>query len=170
MEKELEKVYQVLQKLIGLHRRLLELVRAENSALEQLQTKELQEIVYNKEVLIHDCKLAELERVRGMATLGAILRQPIADIALSKFVEILQGINLKEAERFRSVQNTLKILLDRISDQNKTNRAIVEKSLEHVLNMKRNVLGEATAKNETYTSKGKRSDATAGSRLLSREV
>ena len=170
MNPELDPAYKTLQKLLGLHRQLLDLIRAERMALEQANIKEIQDITYSKEVVIHAVREAELERIREMSSLAARWKLPLVDMSLRKFIELIQGRDLPSAEKLRNVQNALKVLLDRIQEQNHQNGLLVQKSLEHVSVMKRNVLGEARGKNDTYTQRGRKSDFSAGARLLSKEV
>jgi flagellar biosynthesis/type III secretory pathway chaperone len=170
MDQQLDRLYEILQKQIGLHRQLLELIRAERTALEQADVKEIQDVSYSKEVTIHAIQQAEMERIRHLAALSAETKTNLTDLPLSRFVELVQKYNLKTADQFRSVQNTLKILIDRVQEQNTENRLFVEKSLEHIAVMKRNVLGEANPKNDTYTQKGKKSDLAASARILSKEA
>jgi hypothetical protein len=55
-------------------------------------------------------------------------------------------------------------------NQNRQNQALVEKSLGHVNEMKRNVLGETTPMANTYTPNGQKSGPVAGARLISKEA
>lgn len=170
MNADLEKIHELLQKLVGLHRQLIETVRAERSALEQVDVKAVQEAVYAKELLIHSLKETELERIRRMAALAASWKPPLVDVSLNQFILFLQGRDKEAADRFRSVYNTLTILVKHVDDQNKENKKLVEKALEHIGAMKRNVLGEVSPHAGTYTQKGMKSDQNAGSRLISKEV
>ena len=171
MDKDLDRIYQILQKLIGLHRQLLELIRSERVALEQANLKDIEETTHSKEVVIHAIHQNELERVRAMAQIAASWKQGVSDLSLRKFVEILQGKDIQAAERFRNVHNALRVLVERIDEQNQDNKKLVEKSLEHIAIMKRNALGEANPKSDTYTQKGRKLENQGGSaRLLSKEV
>ena len=82
----------------------------------------------------------------------------------------IQGKDPKQAEQLRSAFNALSILIKRATDQNQENQRLVERSLEHVHAMKKNVLGEATPRSDVYNQKGHRSTGQAGSRLISKEV
>ncbi len=171
MNPSLERVHQILQKLLGLHSQLLDLVRSENDALTGADLKELQEVTHSKEVVIHTIHQFELDRVRAMAQIAAEWKTAVPENSLKKFIEILQGKDLAAADRFRSVMNALKVVIDHIDEQNQDNRRLVEKSLEHIAIMKKNVLGEAQPKADTYTQKGRKTETSGGApRLLSKEA
>jgi len=169
-EDKINEVYLVLQKLVGFHKQLLELVRLERTALESANLKNIEEVTYSKEVLIHSIKQAELERVRSVANLAAQMEVHIADLSLSNLVLALQQKELQNSEKFRSVQNTLKVLIEHIVEQNQANQKLVNASLKHVQEMKINALGENQNQSQTYTAKGQKNNQTTASRLVSQEA
>jgi flagellar biosynthesis/type III secretory pathway chaperone len=170
VERNLALIYQTLQKLVGLHRQLLDTVRSERSALTNADLKGIQDATYAKEALIEAIRSAETERVKATAQFAVELRRPFNEMTLPNIVIHVQGKDLKQAEQFRTVFNTLTTLIQHIRDQNEDNRLLVERSLEHVNNMKRNVLGESAPQAATYTSQGQRSHNAGNSRLLSQEA
>src|SRR5690606_37128371 len=97
-------------------------------------------------------------------------KKPLKELTLPNLIIAIQGNDPKAAEAFRSAFNALTLLIQRISDQNNDNRLLVERSLEHVGRMKKNVLGEATPRSDTYTPNGQKSNPAPGSRLLSKEA
>lgn len=170
MEKDLSQLYQILQKLVGLHRQLMDVVRSEREALVSADLKGIQEATYVKESLIQSIYVAENERLKLMGELAAIWKKSIQDLTLPNIIIEIQGRDPKSAEQLRGTLNVLTILIQRISEQNRSNREFVERSLQHVQNMKSNVLGESTVKAETYSPHGQKINATGSSRLLSKEV
>lgn len=170
MEKSLTQIYQTLQKLIGLHRQLLETVRMEHNALVEANLKAIEEAVFAKQALIEAIKHAESERIKALGELSVVWKKPVSDLTLSAIVIAIQGRDPKFAEQFRSALNALNILIKRVSDQNQENRALVDRSLEHLHAMKKNVLGEAAPKTDVYNQKGYRSTSQSSSRLISKEV
>ena len=170
MERSLKNIYQCLQNLVGLHRQLLEAVRLEKDALISANLKTIQDITFRKETLIASIHAEESERKRHVAALSAEWREPMRDLTLSRIIERVQGGDLKSADLFRSVLTTLSLLVQRITDQNGENSRMVEKSLEHVANMKANVLGEAARGSDTYAKSGKKQGSASKSRLVSKEV
>lgn len=170
MERTVEQVYQTLQKLIGLHRQLLENVRAEHQALVNADVKAIQEATFAKQALIEQIQGAESARLKAMVELSQVWKKPLKDLTLGAIAIEIQGRDAKGAEQLRSSLNALTILIKRVSDQNTANRALVDRSLENIHEMKKNVLGEATPKSEVYTQKGQRAPGSGGARLISKEV
>lgn len=170
MERSLTQIYQVLQKLIGLHRQLLDTVRMEHQSLVQAELKAIEEAVYAKQALIEAIRAAENERIKALSELSVVWKKPIAELTLSKIIIAVQGRDPKFAEQVRSTLHALNILIKRVSDQNQTNRGLVDRALENVHMMKRNILGEAAPKKDVYNQKGHRATAQTAPRLLSREV
>lgn len=168
MEKPLDNVYQTLQKLVGLHRKLLEAVRVEREALKQADINAIQSVSALKHSLIEEMHQVEKQRVSQVAELGLFWQKPVQDLSLSKLAIAIQGTDPKGAEQLRTVFSVLTLLIQRITDQNLDNLSMVEKSLEHIGNMKRNILGSAANPN-TYTPQGQRANSAPASRLLSKE-
>lgn len=159
-----------LQKLIGLHRQLLEACRAEREALVQADLRQIQESTLAKQGLIDSIRHAESQRIDAVSQLSMLWKKPVRELSLPNLIIAVQGQDPKGAEQLRSVFNALTILIQRITEQNDDNRQLVERSLAHVNDMKRNVLGEAVPKSDTYTPQGQRSGVTGGARLISHEA
>ena len=170
MDKPLNDIYQVLQKLVGLHRQLLDTVRMEREALVQAELKAIQSATIAKQGLIEAIRHAEGERMQLIANLAQAWKRPMRALTLPQLIIEVQGRDIKTAELFRSTFNTLTLLIQRITEQNDDNRAFLEKSLMHVEAMKKNVLGESVPKSNTYTPKGQRSGPSNGARLISKEA
>jgi hypothetical protein len=156
---KIDQIYQALQRLIGLHRQLLDNVRLERKALVDADLKAIQEATVAKQALIEGIHQAEAAR-----------QKLVPAITLSALIMEIQGSDLKLSEQFRTAQNALTILIQRITEQNDDNRALVEKSLRHVNEMKKNVLGESVPKSNTYNQQGQKSGTARGARMLSREA
>ena len=170
MERPLNEIYASLQKLIGLHRQLLEICRMEREALTQADLKQIQEATLSKQGTVEAIRRAESTRINAVSELAMAWKRPLRDLSLPNLIIAIQGRDPHGAEQLRSAYNTLTILIQRITEQNDDNKALVERSLEHVNEMKRNVLGEAVPKSNTYTSQGQRNGVTGGARLLSKEA
>jgi flagellar biosynthesis/type III secretory pathway chaperone len=169
-DKNLSSIFQTLQKLVGLHRQLMENVRFEREALTNADLKGVQETTFAKEALVEQIRQQESARLKATAELALTWKRPFKELTLTNIIIAIQARDPKGAEQFRGVYNALTILIQRIREANEYNRGLVEKSLEHVHNMKRNVLGEAVPKSETYTPQGQRQPYTGGARLISKEA
>lgn len=170
MVKPINQIYQGLQKLIGLHRQLLDTVRMEHDALVQADLKSIEECTFAKQALIEAIKQLETERLKAIGELAVLWKKAPSELTLSKIIIEVQGNDLKFADSLRSALNTLTIMVKRVAEQNDENRILVERCLEHIREMKKNVLGEATPKSDVYTAKGKKASNGASSRLLSKEA
>ena len=170
LEKQVTEIYQTLQKLIGFHRQLREAVQAERAALVSADIPAIQEAVSLKQGLIEEIRRAEAQRVKATSELASLWRKDSSELTLPKLIIIVQGKDLKFAEQLRSSLNAITVLINHITEQNESNRALVERSLEHVHEMKKNVLGESVPKSTTYTQQGQRSSGMQGARILSKEA
>lgn len=162
-----------LQKLIGIHRQLLETVRQEHEAIANALPKDLQEAVYAKEALIEGIRQQELLRQSIVGKIALQWNRPLEEITLSLIVLEVQNQDAKFSELLRSSQTALKMLAERVIEQNSYNRELLQKSLDHVHEMKRNVLGESKPKSQTYTAQGRKSlvgEQNNNARLISKEV
>ena len=170
MEKSITQVHQILQKLTGLHRQLMEVVRAERDALISADLKEIQTQTFAKQAIIEEIHHTESARLKLMVDLAVQWNKPSHELTLPNIIIQVQGTDLKGAEQLRTTFNALTVLIQRISTQNKDNRVLVEHSLEHVHQMKKNILGESTPRTNTYTQQGQSVNGPSVSRILSREA
>ena len=170
MDKTIIQLVQILSDLIGLHRRLMETVRIEREALVSADLKGVQDTTLAKEGMIEQIRNLEQERLKVMGILAMTWKKPLRQLTLPNVVIALQHDDPKTAEKLRTAQNTLVLLIQRITDQNKENQVLVEKFLGHLNNMKRNVLGEATPRSNVYTPQGQRAAGKSGARIFSKEA
>lgn len=171
MEKHLADIHQSLQALIGLHRQLLEVVRKEREALVQADLAGIQEATFTKEALVEQIRAEDSRRARALAEISLALRMPVRELSLGNLVITVQGSHSAQAEQLRSSFNALQVLTRRIAEQNQYNRELIERSLEHVHNMKQNVLGESVPAAGTYGAQGQKLNRGAsGARWISQEA
>ena len=170
METAAEKIHQALHRLIGLHRQLLDTVRMEHEALVQADLSSIRETTLAKQAVIDAIKQAESERVAASAELALLWKKPVREITLSAVIIGVQGYDTKLAEQLRTALNALTILIKRVTEQNEQNQMLVDRSLEHIHNMKKNVLGEANPNSDSYNKQGQKTTPPTGSRLLSKEA
>ena len=170
METPIEQIHSSLQKLIGHHRQLLEVVRIEHRALVDADLKAIQEVTLAKQGVIELIRQSETERMKILSQLAVLWKKPLRDLTLNAVAIAIQGHDPKMADQLRSAYNALTILVKRIAEQNDSNRVLVNKSLEHINQMKSNILGEAVPKASTYTQQGTKAGGRANSRLISKEA
>jgi hypothetical protein len=170
MDKSVSDIFESLQKHIGLHRQLLDVCRLERELLVQAELKSIQEITLKKQGIIEVIRVTENERLGRIGALAMKWKKPLRELSLPNLILAIQGTDPKGAEQLRSAFNALTILIQRITEQNDDNRTLVERSLDHVNEMKKNVLGESVPKANTYTAQGQRSGGPGGARFISKEA
>jgi flagellar biosynthesis/type III secretory pathway chaperone len=156
--------------MIGLHRHLHDLCRLERESLVSADVKAIQEHASAKSALVENIKQQESERLRLSLELALEWKRPVKELTLSTIIAEIEPRDAKMAEALRSSFNALKILIERTRAVNDANRGLIERSLEHVHSMKKNVLGEAVPRADTYGSTGQKVPKTGGARLLSKEI
>jgi flagellar biosynthesis/type III secretory pathway chaperone len=170
MRQHYEKLIQVMNSMIGLHRQLHDLVKQEKAALTQANKKALEEVVYAKTALIEQIRQAESDRLKVAVELSLGLKKPIQELTLSQVVLESQGVYPELSERLQTLLNTLRVLVQRTLEQNQYNQSIVEKSLNHIHEMKSNVLQSSQPLHQTYSSQGHKQVQTNQARILSTEI
>ena len=170
MENILLELYQNLQKQIGLHRQLMDTVRIEREALILAVLKGVEESTYKKEILINSIYQAESERLKKIGELSVVIKKPAKELVLTRIIKEIEGLFPEKAKQFQSVLNTLSVLVQRVTEQNKENKTLVDNFLKHLNQMKKNVLGEAQPFMDTYGPEGKKVNASSGSRLITKEA
>lgn len=170
MEEKVTAVLALLQGLVGQHKRLLDTIRLEKDGLVNADLKVVQEATLAKEGIIEAIRKSEQERARLTIDIGMMSKRPFKDVTLSQIILDVQGRNIKLADQLRSVQNTLGILITRITEQNQYNKKLVEQSLFHIQKMKTNVLGESSPMSDTYGASGHKNTGGGSSRFISREA
>ncbi len=166
----LEQLYTCLQRMLGLHRQLYDVCKFEREAFVAADVKQITEHTYAKSLIIETIRQAEGERIRISTLLAMEWKRPLADLTLTFIVQEIEPVDAKRAESFRSAFTALVMLIERAKKMNDSNREFVEKSLKHVNEMKRNVLGEAVPSTETYGNQGQKMPQTGGARMLSTEA
>jgi predicted phage tail protein len=165
-----QQIYSSLRELIGLHRQLLDACRTEREALVQADIEKIEEATQAKQAVVESIRKIEAQRIQHVSDLALLWKKPVRELSLPNLILAVQNQDQKLSEQFRSSFNTLTVLIQRITEQNDDNKALVERSLRNVNEMKRNVLGEAVPKSNTYTSHGQRAGVTGGARLISKEA
>lgn len=170
LDRNLAPLYVCLQRMIGLHRQLYETCKLEREAFIAADVKAITEQTHAKELIIETIRQAESERIRISAHIALDWKVKIQDLTLNFIIREVEPRDAAASERFRSALTALTVLIERAKKLNESNRSLVEKSLEHVNAMKKNVLGEAVPSTETYGNQGQKLPNTAGARLLSTEA
>lgn len=170
MENTLLSINQVLKKLIGSHRQLLEVVREEKACLVQADLSKIQTATRAKEGLIEEIHQFESARLKLMTELSIEWKRPLKELSLTQLIIAIQGSDPLGADQLRSNLNALTVLIQRITEQNQDSQAWIERSLVHIRQMNKNVMGEAAAKSSTYTQQGHRSAGLKPSKYISKEI
>jgi flagellar biosynthesis/type III secretory pathway chaperone len=168
-----ERLHQSLQDLIGLHRQLYEVIKSENEAITHADIKATYDAAAAKEALIHWIHQAEMSRQSVVYLLcteeGISTQKP----SLRDLILHYQARDPEITNKLQTDLNSLIVLVERIKKQNELNAQLVDASLKHIGNMKRNIFGEVSHQGRTYNQMGqtnKGSTQEQGPRLISKEV
>jgi hypothetical protein len=156
--------------MIGLHRQLYETCKLEREAFIAADVKLITEQTHAKELIIETIRQSEAERIRISTFIALDWKVPLKELTLSFVIREVEPRDSANSERFRSALTALTVLIERAKKINESNREFVERSLEHVNAMKKNVLGEAVPATAMYGNQGQKVPNTAGARLLSTEA
>jgi flagellar biosynthesis/type III secretory pathway chaperone len=168
-----ERLHGSLQELIGLHRQLYEVVKIENEALTNADSKGTYDAAASKEALIHWIHQAEINR---QATTFALCKEEALDSDRPSLRQLILHFQTSKPELSQQLQgdlNALLVLVERIKKQNDLNGGLVNESLKHIQNMKKNIFGETNPQARTYNQMGQRNQGSSnahGPRLISKEV
>lgn len=165
-------LHQSLQDLIGLHRQLLDVVRQENEAVLNADSKTLFEVTASKEALLHWIMQSENQRQLVVQRLSDQLSLD-SKTTLKQMILHFQSVNPVLSSQLQTDLNALVVLVERIQLQNSQNAKLIAKSLEHVDAMRKNIFGEAQVESKTYNKSGQKNQPERGStgpRMISREV
>ena len=167
------KLHEILQELIGLHRQLYEVVKTENDAIANADVKGTYDAAAAKEALIHWIHQSEMSRQAIVHALAYEEKLENKTPSLRQIIIHYQIIKPELSAQLQTDLSSLLVLVDRIKKQNELNGKLVEASLKHIQNMKKNIFGETTHQGRTYNQQGQKNTASAsehGPRLISREV
>jgi flagellar biosynthesis/type III secretory pathway chaperone len=170
VEKILIELFQLLQVLFGQHRQLLEIVRAEREHLVQVDHHAIQKVIGRKQNAIEEIGKTESQRIKLVNQLSQVWGKPLAELTLPKIIIELQGLDPKMSEQFRSTFNALTVLIQRISEQNRDNQKLLNRSIENIAELKGNILGSSPARAGTYSQQGHRVAGHSARHLISREA
>jgi hypothetical protein len=168
-----EKLHESLRELIRLHRQLHEIVKSENDAISNADSKATYDATAAKEAVIHLIHQAEMNR---QSVVQAICYQEnigLKNPSLKELIIHFEKDDFEGSQRLQADLNMLIVLVERIKKQNEMNGRLVAESLRHINNMKKNIFGETSSKAGTYNQSGRQNQGSAndhGPRLISREV
>ena len=162
-------LYHILEKLVALHRNLVDVLREEYVHMGAVDLNGLAETARTKEVLLSEVWNLEQLRLKISATLAGVMNIPQGDASLMRLAEAMPGA---EGERLRVIRTALNMLVTQAKELNSKNMVFAQSSLERLEEMKRNALGLGkTAIKENYSNSGVRQPShEKGGRLLSTEA
>ncbi len=172
-EKLTDKLHDSLHELIGLHRQLHEVVKSENDAITNADVKATYEAAAAKEALVHWIHQAEMSRQTVVYAIAQEENLESQTPSLRELILHFQSKDIEASNRLQSDLSVLILLVERIKKQNEVNGNLLNASLQHINNMKKNIFGETTHQARTYNQQGQKNIASAnehGPRLISREV
>ena len=162
-------LYYSLEKLVALHRNLVDLLREEYSHMAAVDLVGVADTARAKEVILADVWSFEQLRIGCATKLAAALNLESEEASLLKIAERL---TVSEGEKLRAMRTSLNLLVLQAKELNLKNMGFAQSSLARIEAMKKNALGLSnTAKKENYSNSGVRQPiAEQGGRLLSTEA
>ena len=159
----------LLDRLITLHRDLIELLRVEYIHMSEVSVQGLADSAQAKEMVLTEIWNHEQLRIKCVEEAAAFLKLDLRSVNLLKLVEVLPAAEGNDLRIARSVLNTL---VSEARALNAKNMAFAESSLERIEQMKKNAMGlNNTAVKENYSNAGMRQPVVEqGGRLLSTEA
>lgn len=151
----------LLSRLIGEHKELLELTRAERLFLTQANVSKIDEVTCQKELLLHQVKNTEQERIEKIQSIAQMLHINDANLKLSTLVDHMYKVDLQLADQLRASANTLQVIIKRIQEQNELNGQFVLQTLAHLDQMKANIIQGLQPNATTYSAKGKKTQSSS---------
>lgn len=174
MEKNLNEtlngIYEILQKLMSLHSELLASIEAERESLIQADLMGIQNTASQKQALIENIHNLEVARLKLVGKLAILWKIPIRELTLPHMITRVSKIDSKSAEQFQNIYHALSLLIKKVTDQNQDNQLLIERSLAHIHEMKKNILSEAAPKSSTYSQQAQKVSSSPSSRLISKEA
>jgi flagellar biosynthesis/type III secretory pathway chaperone len=170
LEKPVADILDSLGKLVELHQELVEACGLERDALVQADLKGMQDITLRKQKIVDSILVAEQVRSLNLVAYAHARGLAMEGLTLGRLIELLGSIDPKSAGALGAARLALTTVVNRAVELNDSNRALLERSLGYIEQMKRNVLGEAAPKSNTYNPQGQPKQSGGGSRLISREV
>jgi len=169
MENYIDELYIELYQLVGLYKKFLEIVREEEALLIKADVKLIQEILYSKEVLLNSLSQTEKNRLAVLKKLENIYKCDSDTLTLEFIAKSLDGKDAVRAAKLRATQNTLRVIVERVREQNTKNQNLAENALVHISQMKTNLIGEQPSQ-MTYTAKGKSTQSSKNTSLIQKEL
>lgn len=159
-----------LEKLIALHRSLVDLLAEEYAHMIALDIKGLAEAAQTKEVLLSE--IMNHEELRLSAALELAKKLNASPETAQSLSALSKYLSQSDATRVMQLGSVLTMIVTQAKDLNVKNMAFAETSLERIEQMKRNALGQNNnAPKENYANTGMRQPINEqGGRLLSTEA
>lgn len=163
MNSSTNSLIELIQEMIGVSRNLIDSCREERDALINADIQALQEASQSKNFLIGSLRQLELKRQQMFSIHNS-------KVKLDEFVLNLENSDLASANQLRKLKTTFKTLHEKVISMNQENQELILKSLGHLENMKKNVIGEAAPQSSTYGQSGSVSNPSPNPRWISTEA
>ncbi len=170
MKNTLTELRSILRQIATLHRELLEVCKREKAALVAADLAVIQETTARKLEVVEHIQTADKSRSKQVVLLALDWNIPAKELSLSRIVSEVDTRDPALAAELRAMMDQIHAWMARVNQQNAENRKLVEASIEHINQMKKNILGETIPLSGTYNPQGQRRSSSSGSRLISKEA
>lgn len=167
-ENKKAKIEAIFNNLVDLHKELIDLAKIEYLNLVEADLKALDEVSLKKELIIGEILKKEDERKAILKAVCGFKNKE--KITLKALIEKASKTDVQFSKRLRIIHKTLLLLVEQIQSQNKKNHELIESSLNHIQEMKSNILNECSKQTSTYNKKATKDNKTRGARFLSQEA
>ena len=164
---EVGSLIQNLEEQVKVYRHLLEVVRKEKDILISANLDDLNENNKIKEAMLIKIRALELERIRLASEVCGSLGLNQEDPRLLEIARVVGG---EPADRLRSIQSVLELLLKRVQEYNQQNESLVQSALANITGAMNAIRGTLQDK-ATYQKKGEvAAQPAAAGQLVSKEA
>lgn len=163
----MEELLKSLAQLVALHRQLLQIVQTEHEAVVAADLKMIESTTEMKQDLIRDIRLEETNRIRLTQAFVETQIGSGSALTASLILSTLRKTDPEHVDEFLSLNQGLGSLIQQIKEQNLSNSVLLEKSIHHIQEMKKNILSESVPHASTYTQQGQCHNAARSSRPMS---
>lgn len=170
-KKDLPSLFFIMERLVSLHRHLLDVLDEEYAHMIGVDANGLLETSKTKEVLVGEIMNSERLRIQTADAVARTLGFNFSGVNGVTLAELSSRLQKIDAEKLQNYKNVLQLLMVRAKESNSRNMVFVENSLVHIETMKKNILGLNNTSNENYGNTGERAPLDEqGGRLLSVEA
>ena len=169
MANSFEQLVENLERVIKIHRSLLDVVRKEKEILISADLDELNENNKIKEEVLLQARALERERINIVSEIKKQENVAIENPSLLDLANLFQGI---KGEKLRNLHAVLDLLIKRVKEINNHNETLIKSALKNITGAMKSIK-DMLDENKTYKKQGtlgETQDHKSSGRLVSKQV